>query len=334
MNLIIEKSTDPYHNLAREEILLSAVREDTIYLWRNRPSVIVGRHQNTLAEIDEEAAKKEKIKIVRRLTGGGAVFHDLGNINFSYIFAGGDFDEKKNRGLELMLSFLRSCGARCYATGRNDICMRDSAGREVKVSGTAMTQRGERGIFHGCVLFDCDLSRLERVLTPRREKLTSKGIASVRSRVSNLREMVPALGETEADAFFAAWCEALTEECRLIEAQDLGEAEAAQELMETKYRSRDWNFGRNPVCTVENSRTFPVGTVEFHAEVKGGVITSCCFTGDYLTERDFREIASLLCRSPFTDDGMEKALGEIDTKSFFGTDNLGEILRFLAGRSV
>lgn len=132
MNLLIEQSFDPRHNLAREELLLSKADTDTLYLWRNRSSVIIGRNQNTLAEVDEEAARKEDIRIVRRITGGGAVFQDLGNINFSYVFPRGDSEEKSREAMQMILEFIRKAGAECYFSGRNDICLLDRTGRQVK----------------------------------------------------------------------------------------------------------------------------------------------------------------------------------------------------------
>jgi len=335
MILVIEKGTDPCRNLAREEVLLDTAAEDTIYLWRNRPSVIVGRHQNTLAEIDEAVLEAEKIQTVRRLTGGGAVFHDLGNVNFSYIFPDGNFDEKKEQGISYMLEYLRHMGAACYASGRNDICLRDRTGRELKVGGTAMTQRGSRGIFHGCLLFDCDLSLLERVLTPSREKLASKGVASVRARVGNLREEVPGLSALSADEFFARWAEYLAAEFPKAKGQaaaDSGEEERRiAALVESRYASREWTFGRNPLCTLKNSHRFPVGMVEFYGEFKGGKILACSFSGDFISSGDFEQLAESLTGVAAEIPAIQEVLGQIDLKKYFGTDDRDAAARFLAG---
>ncbi len=252
MNLLIEQSFDPRHNLAREELLLSKADTDTLYLWRNRSSVIIGRNQNTLAEVDEEAARKEDIRIVRRITGGGAVFQDLGNINFSYVFPRGDSEEKYREAMQMILEFIRKAGAECYFSGRNDICLLDRTGRQVKIGGTAMTCRDEGGIFHACLLFDTYLSQLSRVLTPYREKLQSKGISSVRSRVSNLREETERLSNLSGDDFFALWADELKKSCTVIEQVCAGEDVSIQKLIEEKYGNDQWNFGKNPRCNLKN----------------------------------------------------------------------------------
>lgn len=333
MRLIIEDSFDPRHNLAREETLLEQAREDTIYLWRNGPSVIVGRHQNTWTEVNTQVCQQKGIPIVRRLTGGGAVYHDLGNINLSYIFVEGDTVAQQKKGLSLILDFLQSRGAACFLSGRNDICMTDTAGAIVKVSGTAMTQREARGIIHGCVLYDSDLCRLSSVLTPRSEKLHSKGIPSVRSRVGNLRNLVPALKRLDCDGFFADWCDTLASVCMPAPVSNAKELARVEQLMLEKYGTNAWNIGRNPGCTMENRRRFPVGMVEFHAAIKGGKIKDCCFTGDYLAAEDFEEIAALLQGCVFTRGAIETAVAELDLCSFFGTKSRAEILDFLEGRS-
>lgn len=333
MNLIIETSHLPGHNLAREEVLLASAEVDTVYLWRNGPSVIIGRHQNTLAEVDEAAAEDAHIEIVRRLTGGGAVFHDLGNINFSFIFVGGDFEEKKELGLQMIIRCLQSRGAACFANGRNDICMKDAAGNVVKICGTAMTQQEDRGIFHGCILFDCNLAAMEKVLTPAREKLHSKGIASLRSRVANLRALVPQLRDISGDCFFEEWGKEFSKTCRVIEEESPAEKAEIAALIRDRYENRAWNFGRNPACTMETSRRFPVGTVTFHGDIKGGVIRSCSFSGDYLSPGDFSEIAERLENTEFSRDAVEKALEGVRPEKYFGTSEKEEILNFLTGRS-
>lgn len=332
MRLIIETSQSPSHNLAREEVLFNHVKEDTVYFWRNRPAVIIGRHQNTLAEIDEAAAEDGDIEIVRRLTGGGAVFHDPGNINFSFVFACGDFEKKKEQGMQLIIRYLQSRGAACFTNGRNDICMKDSGGNVVKICGTAMTQQEERGIFHGCILFDCNLAAMGKVLTPAREKLHSKGISSLRSRVANLRALVPQLKDISGDCFFEEWGKDLSETCRLIEEESPAEKAEIAALMQNRYENRAWNFGRNPACTMEISRRFPVGTVTFHGDIKGGVIKNGCFSGDYLSLKDFGEISERLQDIEFSRDAIEKALQGIELEKYFGTSNQEEILDFLTGR--
>jgi len=333
MKVIVEQSTDPYHNLAREEAWMNHCRQDTVYLWRNRPSVIIGRHQNTLAEVDELAAEKEDISIVRRLTGGGAVYHDLGNINFSYIFPQGNPDSKKTRALQMVLRYLRHLGVDCFFSGRNDLCLENEGG-EVKIGGTAMTQRGERGIFHGCILFDSDLSLMEEVLTPSREKLESKGISSIRARVANLKEQ-PALKDMTADDFFSGWIEFLQQygaEIQTDESQE--EKERIRLLEEERYRTAAWNFGRNPQTALISRYRFPVGTVELSVELAGSVIKDCRFSGDYISSADFEQMESLLRGSIFTDQAIRRVVSCINTEEYFGTDDCETVVNFIMGRRI
>ena len=332
MILITENVQNPRHNLAREEVLLNHVEEDTVYLWRNSPSVIVGRHQNTAAEADEVFAREHGVEIVRRLTGGGAVFHDPGNINMSFLFRGGVFEEKAEQGLQLLLRFLREQGAQVGRTGRNDICT-EVGGRMLKIGGCAATQRGERGLFHSCLLYSCDLSAMERVLTPSAEKLSAKGVKSVRSRVINLSEM---LGEENApsceeffrrmEAFFAGFCRRVP----------LSEAERRETalLQRERYARWAWNFGRNPAGSVSGRASFPIGQVQIDLDLERGKIGDCRFSGDYFMNCDLDEIAARMKGTVYSRSAVEKALGGIDFQTAFGTEDREKVLNFLMGGGI
>jgi len=205
MKLFIETSTDPCHNLAVEETLFNSLTDDCLYLWRNRSSVIIGRNQEILTEVDTDYALTHDIAVIRRITGGGAVYHDLGNINVSYIFTCDDenFDDKFRQFLDLFIAYLQSVGLKPMLTGRNDICVYDTQGNLRKISGTAMTQKGTRGLFHLCLLFDGDMDVMEKVLTPSAEKLASKGVASVRSRTINIKGLQAQFATWTKDEFFS-----------------------------------------------------------------------------------------------------------------------------------
>lgn len=204
MKKIQINTTNVYENLATEEALFLHTTDEVLLLWRNQSSVIIGRNQEPLVEVDLEYAQTENIPIARRLTGGGAVYHDLGNINVSYIFTCDDenFDDKVRQFLDLFIAYLQSIGLAPMLTGRNDICVRDAEGNLRKISGTAMTQKGNRGLFHLCLLFDADMDVMERVLTPSADKLTSKGVDSVRSRTVNVKALHPRFDHWTADTFF------------------------------------------------------------------------------------------------------------------------------------
>lgn len=334
MRLIIERNTDPCHNLAREETLLNQAGGETVYLWRNSSSVIIGRHQNTLAEIDEQAVENHGVTVVRRLTGGGAVFHDLGNINFSFLFTSENFDEKAAKGCLMVIDFLASLGVDAQLSGRNDICVQSPDGSMVKIAGTAMTERKGGGIFHCCVLFDCDLQTMEEVLTPSAAKLTAKGIASVRSRVSNLKDLVPQLQSMNRDGFFETWADYLSKRYEYCAEMTEQEKEEKEKLMRERYQSWQWNYGRNPAGKVVNSYQFPIGTVHLTLDLAKGRIKACTFSGDFINQYDFDEITTCLADVPFDRASLAAALGAIDLCKFFAIENEELILDFMTGRRL
>ena len=334
MRLMIERNTDPRHNLAREETLLTQASGETVYLWRNRSSVIIGRHQNTLAEIDEKAVKNHGVTVVRRLTGGGAVFQDLGNINVSFLFNSENFEEKAARGCLMVIDFLASLGVDAQLSGRNDICVQSPDGSMVKIAGTAMTERKGGGIFHCCVLFDCDLQVMEEVLTPAAAKFAAKGIASVRSRVANLKDLAPQLQSMSGDGFFETWADYLSERCEFDAVTTAQEKEETEKLMRDRYQSWQWNYGRNPAGKVVNSCRFPIGTVHLTLDLAKGRVKACTFSGDFINQYDFDEITTCLTDVPFDRGSLAAALGAIDLCKFFAVEDKEFILDFMTGRRL
>ena len=333
MKLLIEKSMDPFHNLAMEEALLEQSEDEMVYLWRNRPSVIVGRHQNTAAEVDRAYAEAGGISIARRLTGGGAVYHDPGTMNLSFLYTGGDFEAGAAKGIRLMTDFLDSLGIEAVPTGRNDLCVKGKDDTLLKIAGTAQTLKRDRGIFHGCILFDTDRSVMERVLTPPSDKLASKGIASVRSRTVNLKEVSENLNSLTADGFFQRMCGYFSGLCReTAEARPELEG-AARALMEEKYLTWEWNYGRDPAGTVKNARRFAIGRVELSMDVARGRIRDCRFRGDYLTYFDLERLADALRGQPFDQAHIAKALEAFDIEEIFQVADRREVADFLSGRS-
>lgn len=245
MNMIISRQTDPYTNLATEETLYNQLQEDILFLWRNTSSVIIGKNQEVLAEVDTAYARNNDIKIARRITGGGAVYHDLGNVNISYIFTCNDenFDDKVGQFLRTFIAYLQSIDLNPILTGRNDICVRDRQGNLRKISGTAMTQKGNRGLFHLCLLFDVDMDMMEKVLTPPAEKLASKGVASVRSRTINVKNLHPQLNALSADAFFdqtATWFSRQGETSRIPEEL----TSSIDDIKNSRYANEKWTYNR------------------------------------------------------------------------------------------
>lgn len=246
MRLIIEENHNPAHNLAREEALLNNLKEDVVYLWCNQPSVIVGRNQDTFMEIDKTIVEERGIQVVRRITGGGAVYQDLGNINFSYLFTVDDdkgFETFVDIGVKIILDFLEENGIKAFPSGKNDICVVSGTDGEQKISGTATIQRGSKGIFHSTLLYDCSVDIMEAVLTPDKEKLISKGIDSVKARVTNIKGMLNA-NQISRKEFILNWVEFIKKDYNgRISGVTIAEEKETKRLTIEKYYCRQWNFG-------------------------------------------------------------------------------------------
>lgn len=274
--LYFNPSTDPAYNLALEELLTLNGTGSCFMLWRNGPSVIIGRNQNTAAEINADAVREKKIKIVRRITGGGAVYHDLGNINFSYISPSAEWTPESPARFTLpIITFLRSIGIDAEFSGRNDI-LADG----LKISGCARSVLKNRTLFHGTLLFDADLSVLAEVLNPDPLKISSKGIKSVRARVGNIRTMFSR--PVTPDEFLEMLRKGIAsffgvEESELPE--DL--TREAESLAATRYRSWDWNYGTNLKYSFSNAVRFPGGTLRAGMNIRENRIADLRFTGDF-----------------------------------------------------
>mgnify|MGYP002519956568 CR=1 FL=1 len=241
MILYIGRSSDPTLNLAIEECFLREYEEDVFMLWQNDNTIVVGKNQNTLSEIDLDYVKTNGIRVVRRITGGGAVYHDMGNLNFTYITScEGEWESDFSRFATPVISALSKLGIKAEVSGRNDIVV---DGR--KFSGNAQTVVNGRILHHGTILFNTDISILSKALTPDPEKIQSKGIKSVSSRVVNLSELLP-------EGMDASRLTSLLsdEVCEMYGASEyeLSETELkrAEKLADEKYRTWDWNFGYSP----------------------------------------------------------------------------------------
>ena len=251
MTFIDVSTTDPAFNLALEQYVFDRMPRDRGYfmLWRNDNAIIVGRHQNTLAEINEDFVRDRGVWVVRRLSGGGAVYHDLGNLNFTYIV-----DAAQGPRVDLRLfcqpvaEALRSLGVDARVNGRNDITI---DGR--KFSGNAQYVREGRVMHHGTIMFDSDLTVLGQALQVSREKIETKGVRSVRSRVTNVRPYLPP--EVTMDLFKARILESVSRG-RPMERYDLTAEDAVQveDLRRRRYDTWEWNYGASPACSALRRR--------------------------------------------------------------------------------
>ena len=300
---------DPAFNLALEEIMTAQADSPFVMLWRNRPAVIIGRNQNAYAELDSAYAREHGIAVVRRMTGGGAVYHDLGNLNYSFFSyeadSGGRYADFAPSA-EPVVTVLRSLGADAAFSGRNDILV---GGR--KVSGSAKRVHDGRILFHGTLLFDVDRETMAAVLTPPKAKIEAKGVSSVRARVANLKEFMP---ELDRETFRMAMERGLLDSCGLDAPRPIPDnwVREAERLADEHYRSWDWTFGASPDFTFERTRRFPCGTVTARLDVHQGIIRHAEFTGDFFGVAPVGELADALTGCPHRDDALRAALSRMD----------------------
>ena len=312
---------DPYLNLAIEEYLLTHCEDDVFMLWQNEPSVVVGINQNIRAEVDTDALFRLGVKPVRRITGGGAVYHDLGNINYSFIArSGGGIDFATFSAP--IIDALGALGVPLTLSGRNDLCLSD--GR--KVSGNAQCKRGDRVLHHGTLLFDTDLSALGGLLTPSPEKLVTKAIKSTVSRVANLKELLPDISSADE----------LISEIEKYVLEKLGAVETAppadEEIDNIKARnsSEEWLYpsrGISSSVTVTKSKRYPFGSVTAEISLSGERVSALHVSGDFFGEGDISELTGALVGRKLAE--LADALGEIEIERYiYGMtrDELTELL--------
>ncbi len=307
-------STDPAWNLALEQYVFDCLPRDKNYflLWQNKDAVIIGRHQNTLAEINEPYIKEKGIRVVRRLSGGGAVYHDLGNLNFTFI-------QDSQTGIALDLSLfcrpvaaaIQALGADAQVNGRNDITVDGK-----KFSGNAQYVKEGRVMHHGTLLFSSDMGAAAQALLPDPEKVKAKGVASVRSRITNLQPYLP--GVTLED-FKRKLLETLFAG-RPMEEYILTQADrtAIEKLRKERYGTWDWNYGFSPPCDLrKKARVEGCGTVEVQFSVKDGRIRQAKIYGDFFSAGDPRELEEKFIGLRPVGEDYEKVLENLDISQYF-----------------
>lgn len=313
MICIHNKSTNPYFNLATEEYLFKTRQDNIFMLWRDEPSIIVGKHQNTLSEINYEFVKNNEIKVVRRLTGGGAVFHDLGNINFTFIQNGEsgklvDFQKYTQPILDVLLKI----GIQAKFEGRNDLTIDGK-----KFSGNAEHVFKNRVLHHGTLLFSSVMTDLTEALKVDENKFQDKSVKSVRSRVTNISEhLINALTIEEfIDMVYNDVKEIYHD---AIDYEFTPEDEAAiNKLVEEKYSQWDWNFGYVAKYDYTKKVKTTSGLVEINMNVHDGIITKIKFFGDYFSMKDTEELENILINEYHREADILKAIENVNISEYF-----------------
>ena len=313
-------SRDPYYNLAFEEYVLThRTRGDYLLLWQNDNTIVVGQNQNTEAEINRPFVEAHHIHVVRRSTGGGAVYHDLGNLNYSFITDAGDRAAlSMARFTQPVVEALRGLGLQAEASGRNDILVE---GR--KVSGTAQRRHGGRILHHGTLLFDANPGMVAGALNVDPEKFRSKSTKSVRSRIGNIRDFLP--NDMELPAFWAYLKDALSGGGVTPGALSAGELAEVDRLKREKYDTWEWNYGRSPKFDVRCKRYWDGGCLEANVSIANGVITDVRFFGDFLSVCGLEELVERLKGVAFRPEDVRAVLNDSPVGELFGGITADEV---------
>ncbi|MDQ0224239.1 lipoate--protein ligase [Metabacillus niabensis] len=309
--------TDPQINLAIEEYALRHLDPNETYLlfYINEPSIIIGKNQNTIEEINTAYVEENNIHVVRRLSGGGAVYHDEGNLNFSFITKDdGESFHNFKKFTEPVVQALHKLGVKAEMSGRNDLIAED--GR--KISGNAQFSTRGRMFSHGTLLFNSEIDSVVSALKVKKDKIESKGIKSIRSRVANISEYLNE--KITIQQFRELLLHHIFGEIEEIPTYDLTEEDwnKIHEISKKRYQNWDWNYGKSPKFNYQHSHRFPVGQIDVRLEVQKGVIENCKIYGDFFGVGDVEEIEALLIGTRYEKEGLEKALENIDIKKYFG----------------
>lgn len=322
-----ENTTDASVNLAIEEYLLQHLdtEEDILLFYINGPSIIIGRNQNTIEEINREYVDAHGIQVVRRLSGGGAVYHDLGNLNFSFIMRDGQEDISNFRKFTApVIRALNRMNVPAELGGRNDIVVE---GRKISGNASYRTKRGL--VSHGTLLFDTDLGVLSQALNVKPGKIESKGIKSVRSRVANICEFLQE--EMDIAAFRLRILHSIFEGADPIPQYRLTRADwdAIYTLSAERYKTWEWNYGHSPEFNVQKVRRFTSGEIDARINVNDGLIQSIRFYGDFFGKESVSEVEDALKGVRYERKSLENAIRSLDLGKYFGGVEVEEFIEFL-----
>lgn len=320
-------TTDPSYNLAMEQYVFDCLPRDRMYfmLWQNDNAIIVGKYQNTIAEINEEAVRERGIRVVRRLSGGGAVYHDMGNLNFTFITNVGESNALDLKLFcEPVVRTLATLGVKAEVNGRNDITIDGK-----KFSGNSQYIRQGRVMHHGTIMFDSDLSVVSEALRVDPTKIQTKGIRSVRSRVTNVAEHLPE--KVTLPEFRRILLENILKE-NPGEAYPLTQDDlaAVEKLRAERYATWDWNYAFSPACTMlRRRRVDGCGLIEAYITVEHGKIAALTFKGDFFSASEPDELAAHFVGCRPNRAGYEKALGDVDVSRYFAGLQKDELIDIL-----
>ncbi len=315
-------SQNPFYNLAFEEyVLRNRVDGEYLMLWQNENTIVIGRNQNAMAEINHSFVTSHGIHVVRRITGGGAVYHDLGNLNYSFITDAGDTSQlSMTRFTAPIVAALKSLGLDAEASGRNDILVEGK-----KVSGTAQCIIDGRILHHGTLLFDSNPEMIAQALNVDPRKFQSKSSKSVRSRVGNIRSFLRE--DMDIREFWDYLKKFLSGSGFRQDKLNEIELKNIEDLEKTIYNTWQWNFGHSPKFDLINRNHFEGGLLEIGIHAESGRIAEIRFFGDFLAVSPVKDVENALLGCPLRVEDVENVLKTFDLRLIFGGISCEEILK-------
>ena len=325
MKYIINENNNPRYNLALEEYVLKNLDGEYFFLWQNEPTIVIGKHQNTISEINLDYVEKKGIHVVRRMSGGGAVYHDLGNINFSFI------QEKKDLAdfdfsffTRPIVDLLGELGIKAEFNSRNDLAIDGK-----KFSGNAQYIFKKKILHHGTLLFNSEMEELVNSLKVSKDKIESKGLKSIKSRVANIKGYI---GEDskikEVSDFKVALFEHMKNRMEEFEEYVLTENDKKEieKLKKEKYDKWEWNYGESPEADIHRQRKYTAGKVESYIKLKDGLIENIKLYGDFFSSREIEDLESGLKGKKYMISEIAEYLKTVNVSEYFSGFSEEEIL--------
>lgn len=315
---------DPRMNLAIEEYLLRhvAMDEPLLLFYINEPSVIIGRNQNTIEEIDPDFVEANGVHVVRRLSGGGAVYHDLGNLNFSFVTNGRSQLHNFAQFIQPVIQVLQTLGVAAELRGQSDIF---ADGK--KISGNAQYATGERMFSHGTLLFDSNLQNLLQALNPRQVEIESKAVQSIRNFVTNIRELLT----TDMDVlqFREVLLDGLFGQERPSYTLTPSDWQKIEQIGQERYRTWDWNYGHSPKFNIHKTGKFSVGKMDVRVDVVNGRIQNIRFFGDFSGKKDVTQLEMYLIGKPYEKETLATFFQGATVADYFGEIDVSDLVNLI-----
>jgi lipoate-protein ligase A len=322
MLCIYHESTDPYFNIATDEYILKYLKEDCFMLWRNNNAIIVGKYQNTLAEINYDYVKANNIAVVRRISGGGAVYHDLGNLNFSFVKSGEDSnltDFKKFT--QPIVDVIQSLGIDARFEGKNDLMIDGK-----KFSGNAAHIYKNRILHHGTILYAAEMRNVSEALKINPVKYQDKAVKSVPKRVTNITEHL------KTPLSLEAFTQQLMNHVLSIYPDSKlytftpDDIKIINQLKNEKYSTQEWNYGKSPEYSFKKAIRTKGGLLEMNLEAKNGIIENIKIYGDFFSELGIEPIEHALINIAHNENAIRQALAHINIDKHFSNITLDDLI--------